>query len=374
MTGIQKIIASFISLILLATFLFALPISNLPTSEATLFDHLFTAISFVCVSGLMSVPLTETYTAFGQIIGMIFMQIGGLSLVTILGLIMMYLKQRLSLSDSILFQTAVNRSNADQFKAFMSVVFKYTFLFEAIGFIIFLGRFVPLYGWKRSSFTALFLSISAFCNAGFDNLGLVSLQPFAKDWLINLTASSLILAGGLGFSVWFDLKSNFKFFSFRHFRLFWRQLTVNTKVVLSVTLVITTIGTLFPLIIEWNNPATIGSFNPFEKIMTSYFQSISLRTAGFSTLDYTQIYSGSAMLYLIQMLIGGSPGGTAGGIKTTTILVVLLFFYHEVRDLNHVNIFNRTINPIVSPCSYIRNIVSRSFMVRCVYGFIAFSF
>ena len=217
-----------------------------------------------------------------------------------------------------------------------------------IAAVILSFRFVPELGTGKGIFTAFFLAISAFCNAGFDNLGSNSLINYATDPLLNLVIAALIILGGIGFSVWFDFKNSY--LSMREStkskkkKSFCRRLHYHTKIVLWLTGIILLSGTVLTMLTEWNNPNTIGNLSFLDKLLVSFFQTVTMRTAGFASIDYTTAHPTSLLLYSIQMLIGGSPGGTAGGVKTTTFLVVLLFIRSEVYDERMIQFRNHRIS------------------------------
>ena len=185
-------------------------------------------------------------------------------------------------------------------------------------------RFIPRFGWGHGIFNSIFVAVSAFCNAGFDNFGGDSMMSFQTDWLVNLTLSALIITGGLGFMVWFDLATKARNQSGR------RTLRFHTKVVLWLTAAILLFGTVTSLLTEFNNPATIGSLPLGEKVLVSFFQTVSMRTAGFASLDYTAVRPVTLFVYILQMFLGGAPGGTAGGMKITTFLVLILLARKEL--------------------------------------------
>ncbi|CZQ88916.1 cation transporter [Trichococcus palustris] len=344
----QKIAISFAFVIFTGSLLLTLPISQLPTSEATYLDNLFTSVSMVCVTGLFTQSVYESYTIFGQIVGMALMQIGGLGLMTLIASVITRFKKRIGLRNRLAVQEGINRGDARGFREYLSDILKYTAVIEGTGFLLMSFRFVPLYGWGRGLFTSLFLSISAFCNAGFDNLGNVSLVDYVHDPLVNFVITSLIILGGIGFSVWFDVTKSIKCFSAkkgkRSLRIFFRSLSLHSRLALLVTVTVIAVGMLFFVAVEYNNPDSIGTFTFPQKLLAGYFQTVTMRTAGFATIDYTTVYPFTLFWFVITMFIGGSPGGTAGGLKTTTFAIVVLMLYNEVRGQSNVNIAHHTID------------------------------
>ena len=204
----SKIALSFLVIILVGSVLLSLPISNLETSTATYFDQLFMAVSMVCVTGLAVVPVASTYTLFGQIVSLILIQIGGLGLMTIIAVLIIQAGRKVSYSNMMAIQEALNLDKMTHFKKFMLSIIRYTIIIEGTAFLLLTFQFVPEFGWSRGLFTSLYIAISAFCNAGFDNIGTTSLQAYATNPLINGVVSSLIILGGIGFSVWFDVFKN----------------------------------------------------------------------------------------------------------------------------------------------------------------------
>ena len=342
LTPTQRIVLSFAGVILVGSILLTLPISQLPTSEARYWDNLFTTVSMVCVTGLFTQPVASSYTAFGQIICILLMQIGGLSFLSFVGLIALQARKKLSFVNLSTLQESFSRTDTKNFQGFIFSVFRFTFAIEGLGALLLAFHFVPKFGWAKGLFTSVFLAVSAFCNAGFDNMGAISLVDYVKDPYINLIIASLIIMGGLGFSVWFDFQGRLDR------KQTGRKLSFHTKIVLGLTATILTVGTLLSLITEYNNPATIGQFSFGHKLLASFFQTVTMRTAGFATIDYTQARPISLLIYTFQMMLGGAPGGTAGGIKITTFLVLLAYARSEIMGLPHTNFKRRTIDSLTT--------------------------
>ena len=342
LTPTQRIVLSFAGVILVGSILLTLPISQLPTSEARYWDNLFTTVSMVCVTGLFTQPVASSYTAFGQFICILLMQIGGLSLLSFVGLIALQARKKLSFVNLATLQESFSRADTKNFQGFIFSVFRFTFAIEGLGALLLACHFVPKFGWAKGLFTSVFLAVSAFCNAGFDNMGAISLVDYVKDPYINLIIASLIIMGGLGFSVWFDFQGRLDR------KQTGRKLSFHTKVVLGLTATILTVGTLLTLITEYNNPATIGQFSFGHKLLASFFQTVTMRTAGFATIDYTQARPISLLIYAFQMMLGGAPGGTAGGIKITAFLVLLAYARSEIMGLPHTNFKRRTIDSLTT--------------------------
>lgn len=340
----QQIALSFASVILTGAFLLNLPISN-RIEGATFIDHLFTSTSAVCVTGLSTIVVAQQYTTFGHWVIIALMQVGGLGLMTLIAVFVIFLSGKLSISNRLALNEAVNFFNLNDFHHFIINILKYTIIFESIGFLLYAIRFVPQFGWSSGIFISLFTAVSAFVNAGLDIIGPVSLQAYAHDPIVNFTTMYLIVVGGLGFGVWFDLSQGSKSLIRKSHPLQYvvKHLKVHTKIVITTTLALIFGGALLILLIEFNNPNTIQSFNFFDKIMASLFQSITTRTAGFATLNMASMKAASLLIMMLLMFIGGSPGGTAGGIKTTTFAILVLMIVSELRNKKEIIVFNRKI-------------------------------
>ncbi|HEW0492343.1 TPA: TrkH family potassium uptake protein [Streptococcus pneumoniae] len=310
----RRIFLSFALVILLGSLLLSLPFVQVESSRATYFDHLFTAVSAVCVTGLSTLPVAHTYNIWGQIICLLLIQIGGLGLMTFIGVFYIQSKQKLSLRSRATIQDSFSYGETRSLRKFVYSIFLTTFLVESLGAILLSFRLIPQLGWGRGLFSSIFLAISAFCNAGFDNLGSTSLFAFQTDLLVNLVIAGLIITGGLGFMVWFDLAGHVG-------RKKKGRLHFHTKLVLLLTIPVA------------------------DKVLVSFFQTVTMRTAGFSTIDYTQAHPVTLLIYILQMFLGGAPGGTAGGLKITTFFVLLVFARSELLGLPHANVARRTIAP-----------------------------
>ena len=332
----RRIFLSFAGVIFIGSLLLSLPFVQVSGSQATYFDHLFTTVSMVCVTGLFTQPVATTYNVWGQLICMLLIQIGGLGLMTFIGVFYIQGKQKLSLRSRETIQESFSYGETRSLRAFIRSIFLTTFLVEGLGAFLLSFRFIPEFGWGRGIFTSIFLAISAFCNAGFDNFGSSSLVNYQTDPLINLVIAGLIITGGLGFMVWFDLATQLG-------KKKKRRLRFHTKLVLFLTAGILLFGTVSTLFTEWHNPGTIGNLSVPEKVLVSFFQTVSMRTAGFASIDYTQARPVTLFIYILQMFLGGAPGGTAGGLKITTFFVLLVFARSELLGLPHANVAQRTI-------------------------------
>lgn len=340
----QQIAISFVFVITTGALLLWLPISN--KIEGTGFiDHLFTSTSAVCVTGLASVIPIVQYTIFGQFVMILLMQIGGLGLMTLIAVFLIFVGGKLSHTEKLAMAEAVNRPTLGNLSHFLKFILIYTAIFEGMGVFLLSLRFIPQFGFASGLYKALFVAVSAFCNAGFDNLATDNLIGYVNDPLVSLTVATLIVMGGLGFSVWFDLTQGAKSILKRKitFRSAVKHLRPHSKLVLWMTGILLASGMLFIFWVEYTNPSTLHPLSFGSKLLASYFQSATLRTAGFSTLNIGLLRPFTQFVMMIYMFIGGSPGGTAGGIKTTTFAILVLMIVAEIRGRNEVVIFGRSI-------------------------------
>ena len=333
---------SFLIVILIGSVLLSLPISSQHGKGINYIDALFTATTSTCVTGLVTVPTYATWSLFGQIVILILIQMGGLGVVAFMAAFMIIINKKFKLKDYQLIQDAFNLHTLSGLKKFIKHVFLGTLIIELIGALLYMIVFIPDYGIK-GIWLSCFNSVSAFCNAGIDVIGDYSLCDYATNPLINITTSLLIVLGGLGFIVWWDVLRVFKQFKNKRFKCL-KSLTLHSKIVLSSTLILIFGGALLIFIFEYNNMNTIGSFNLFDKVQISLFQSITTRTAGFATIPQENLTDQSVIICIILMFIGGSPVGTAGGIKTITVVSLLAIAVASIRNKKEVVLFNRNLS------------------------------
>ncbi|EXJ23255.1 Potassium uptake protein, integral membrane component, KtrB [Alkalibacterium sp. AK22] len=342
-----KIVVSFAAVMVTGSLLLALPFSQLDSSQATYFDHLFGSISMVAVTGLYTVPVAHTYNLFGQIVVLALIKLGGLGIITIVSAIILQFGRRVSMKEEVTLKQALNRSDMMGFRNFLIAVVKYTTVIEAIGAFFLAFHMVPLLGWGRGLFTSIFLAVSAFNNAGFDNLGTTSLQQFVQTPVVNIVIPILIVLGGIGFSVWFDVARHFKEFikvrSWIDFKGNYRRLKLHTRLVIKWSLWLIVAAMTIIVLAEWNHLASIGDMTFAGKIQAVFFQAVTLRTAGFATIDLTQLHMFTIVVFTVFMFIGGSPGGTAGGAKTSTVALVVKLIGTELKGMTNVNYKKRTL-------------------------------
>ncbi len=341
LTTTHIIMLSFLGAILVGSLLLFLPISSSNGKSINYLDALFTATTATCVTGLVTVPTATSWSLFGQIVILILIQIGGLGVVAFLAAFAIIINKKLRLKDNQLIQDAFNLNTMSGLKQFITRVFVGTFVIEGIGALCYMTVFIPEFGVK-GIWISIFNAISAFCNAGMDIVGLESLCHYATNPMINVTTLSLIVLGGLGFIVWWDFLRVLKEFKNKKFKCF-KSLTLHSKIVLVATAFLILIGAILIFCFEYNNPLTIGNLNLYDKIQVSFFQSITTRTAGFATVPQENLTNASALLCMVLMFIGGSPVGTAGGIKTVTIVLVVATALTSIKNKNEIVLFNRTI-------------------------------
>ncbi|MFU2164813.1 TrkH family potassium uptake protein [Streptococcus pluranimalium] len=344
----QRLSFSFLIVILIGSLLLAQPFMHYAHApDTTYFDHLFNVVSMVCVTGLSVFAVGDVYNGFGQLVVMLLIQIGGLGLVTLIAISSLALRRKMNLTDQSLLQSALSRENPQDLKEFLYLVYRFTFMVEGILALVLMIDFIPRFGLGNGMFNAIFLAISAFCNAGFDNLGSSSLQQYTTNPIINLTLAGLIATGGLGFGVWQDILrciKNYLTQQPKQLKNMFTPLSNQSQLVLRTTAIILVAGTVLSWLFEANNSKTIGNLSLGQQLMTSFFQTVSMRTAGFSTIDYSHTTPATNFLYMIQMIIGGAPGGTAGGIKVTVIAIIALLFRAELSGQTEVTFRHRTID------------------------------
>ncbi len=341
-TTTQIILLSFLLVILVGSILLALPISSATGSAVSYIDALFTATTSTCVTGLVTLPTVSAWSVFGQIVILMLIQIGGLGVITIMTGLMLMLNRKLGIGDRLLIQDAFNLNTMSGLIKFVKNVLLGTLIIEGIGAVLYMLVFVPEFGAK-GIWISVFNSISAFCNAGIDIIAENSLCNYAVNPLINIVTCALIILGGLGYIVWWDIIRVIKSRSQKNRKIF-RHLTLHSKIAITVTAGLIIGGAILIFIFEYANPVTIGEMNLFDKIQVSFFQSVTTRTAGFASVPQENLTNASAAVSVILMLIGGSPVGTAGGMKTVTIAVLICSAMATIGNKNSATLFGRRIS------------------------------
>ena len=347
----QIIILGFLFVIIIGTALLMLPISSQTGESVSFSTALFTATTSTCVTGLVVVP-TFTWSIFGQAVILAMIQIGGLGVVTVMSGILIVINQKIGLENRLIIQDAFNLNSLSGLVRFVKKVLIGTLLVEGVGALLYMIVFVPSFGVK-GIWISVFGSISAFCNAGMDIIGENSLYNYVSNPLINIVTMALIVLGGLGYIVWWDVIKSAKSKLTAKTR-FWQNLTLHSKIAIVSTAVLILCGTVCILAFEYSNAKTIADMNLGDKILASLFQSVTTRTAGFASLPQENLTTASSVLSMILMFIGGSPVGTAGGIKTVTFAVLLLSTISVIKGKNSVSVFNRQISKAtINKCSAI---------------------
>lgn len=357
------IMISFLCVILLGSLLLSLPVSAADGEPVPYIDALFTATTATCVTGLVTLTTATAWSLFGQTVILLLIQVGGLGIITVMAGVMLALHRRMGLTDRILLQDSFNLNSLSGLSSFLGRVILGTFAVEAAGALLYMTVLVPEFG-PRGIWYAVFNAVSAFCNAGMDVIGENSLMNYATSPLINTVTSLLIVLGGLGFPVWWDILRVIGLSVRKRNPRFLSHLTLQSKMALTATAILLFGGGLIILLLENNNPATLGGLSFFDKVQVALFQSVTTRTAGFATVDQAALTPASTVLCLILMFIGGSPVGTAGGVKTVTVLVLAVYAFSTVRGRNEVGLFNRRI-----PRDALRKsvaVVGMSFLIAAV--------
>lgn len=337
LSAAKIVVVGFALIILLGACLLTLPAASRSGISCGFRPALFTATSATCVTGLVLYDTWTQWSGFGQVVILCLIQIGGLGFMSVATLLIFFLRRRIGLKQRLVMAQALSLNDIDGVVRLQKTVLIGSFSIEALGALILTVRFWPEFGLRRAVRWGIFHSVSAFCNAGFDIFGVLSpgasLIPFQSDPVVLLTLGSLVVIGGLGFLVWEDIAQKRRL----------RHLTVYTRLVLLTTLVLLLAGWALTCLLEWNNPQTLGPMSLPDKLLNGLFQSITLRTAGFAAIDQAQLTPAGKALAVMLMLIGGSSGSTAGGMKTVTFMVLLLFITSRARGKSSVCIFKRTI-------------------------------
>jgi len=319
--------------ILTGATLLNLPFASVDGNSIGFIDALFTSASAVCVTGLIVVNTAAHWTLFGKIVILILIQIGGLGIMTMATLIAFLLGKRITLKDRLLIREELNVTTLQGIVLLTKRVLIMTIGIEAVGAIFLSLTFTKELGMIKGIWFSIFHAISAFCNAGFDITG-NSLVDYTGDVVVSVTVMMLIILGGIGFYVFMEVLRE------RRFRYF----SLHTKLVLIITFILIVSGALLVLIMEYNNPQTLGALNIKDKIMASFFQSITPRTAGFNTIDTAGLGYGTSLLIIIFMFVGGSPGSTAGGIKTTTTGIIIISTYRLIMGYEDIEVLKKRID------------------------------
>lgn len=335
----------FLLLILLGTVLLRLPWASASGVSVAWSDALFTATTSVCVTGLVTVPTYSAWSFFGQAVILVLIQLGGLGVISFTILFMHLLGKKIGLRESQLIKDAYNLDSNNGMDKLVRKIFIGTLIVEGTGALLYSFVFVPEYGisgiWK-----SIFNAVSAFCNAGMDILGPSSLIDYQGNIAVNLITMSLIILGGIGFPIWFltiDKIKEYKRGDISLKRLI-RTVPLSAKAVLTMTACLIFLGALIIFLLEFSNEETIGRLPLGKKILASVFQSVTTRTAGFCSIPQSGLRRSTIIVCCVLMFIGGSPSGTAGGIKTTTFLILAASMFSAVSGRDNTEVFKRKIN------------------------------
>ena len=349
------ILLSFLVLILIGALLLSLPISSSDGEAKPFLDALFTATTSSCVTGLVVTPTFSSWSIFGQAVILILIQIGGLGVITVMSGLMILLHRKMGIDDRMLLQDAFNLNSLSGLVRFVKKVIAGTLIIEGIGALLYMIVFVPDFGAK-GVWISVFNSVSAFCNAGIDIIADNSLCDYVLNPIVNIVTCSLIIMGGIGYIVWWDVIRILKQSRTKKVGFF-KSLTLHSKIAITTTLALILVGAILIFVFEYKNPQTMKDYSLFEKIEVSIFQAVTTRTAGFATIPQENLTNASSIVCLLLMFIGGSPVGTAGGIKTVTFTVLVASAIASIRNKENADVFGRQLT---------KQAVSKSVAVTCM--------
>ncbi len=342
-------------IILLGAFLLCLPIASRAGEWGNPVNCLLTATSATCVTGLIAYDTFTHWSLFGQLVILTMIQIGGLGFMTFISMFALFLKKKISLRERLLLMQSSGSMQLEGVQRLIRNILLGTLFFEGVGAAILAIRFIPKYGLWEGIYNSIFHAVSAFCNAGFDLMGkegpFSSLTTFHNDPLVLITIMLLVVIGGLGFIVWSDIK---------HHRLHLKRYSLHSKIVLITTAVLLLGGSLF---FYFSENTVLAGMGTGERVLNAVFQSVTLRTAGFNSVDQAQLSGAGSILSMIFMLIGGSPASTAGGVKTVTIAVVLITALAAIRNRREVELYKKRLSA---------TIIRQAFAVLMIYILVTF--
>lgn len=359
LTAPQLILLAFFSLIIIGSLLLWLPISSADGKSVSFTDAFFTSSTSVCVTGLVTLPTVSAWSVFGKVVILLLIQIGGLGVITVMAELMILVHRKIGIADRILIQDSFNLNTTSGIVKFTKKVVFGTLAVESVGALLYMTVFVPDFGIKGVWYS-VFNSVSAFCNAGIDIISENSLCGYALNPIINIVTCLLIILGGIGYIVWWDVVRVIKKRTKQKIKL-WSSLTLHSKIALFTTAVLIVTGAVCFYIFEYGNPETMKGLPVGDRILLSLFQSVTTRTAGFATVPQQNLTVSSSVLSLLLMFIGGSPVGTAGGIKTVTFAVLAASAVSVIKNKNDVNMFGRRIS--ISAVRKASAVAAVSFMI-----------
>ena len=337
LTPAQIIAVSFAAIILLGSMLLMLPVSSRNGASCGFTPALFTATSATCVTGLVLYDTWTQWSGFGQAVIISLIEIGGLGFMRFASVFVFALRRKVGITQKMLMAQALSVNDMEGVVNLQKTVLLGSLMIQGAGALVLFLRFLPQFGPQRALTWGVFHAISAFCNAGFDIFGVFAPGASAvfvnDDPLVCLTLMTLIAVGGLGFFVWEEVVRVRR----------WKCFSVYTRLVLIMSGVLTLVGWILFCLLEWDNPQTLGAMPGWQKLLNGLFQSVTVRTAGFASVDQAALTEGSKAVSMALMLIGGSSGSTAGGVKTVTMLVLILSLWNQARGKASVSVFKRTV-------------------------------
>lgn len=353
----RVIIASFLVIMFIGTILLMLPFATNSGKSIGFFDSLFTTVSATCVTGLVVRDTATTFNNFGRVVLLLLIQVGGLGLVTIYSFAVSMFRRKVTVKTRVLAQENTGSFSYSELKGLLKTIISMTFGFEFIGFVLFSTQFIPQFGYGTGLFKALFSSVSAFCNAGFDLMGDTASGPYSSftayngNVVVMLTATFLIFSGGLGFHVWKDLID----YSIAKIRTIMKHdkkertnihMKFHTRLAFFMTIALLAGGTLLILMLEWSNTSglTLGNLPISEKLNASLFQSMSLRTAGMNSIDLLAMRDCTKVVCVILMFVGAGAGSTGGGIKVQAFALLISTVKNDLMGKSEVVIHNHRVN------------------------------
>ncbi len=341
----QLIATGFLIAIMIGTLFLMLPISSSDGTYTPFLEALFASTASVSVTGLGLVDTFDYWSFFGQFVILLLIQFGGLGIVTFTTFVMIVIGKKVSLKDRMLIQDAYNLNSLGGLVKFIKKVVIGSLIVESVGALLYMIEFIPKYGIAKGIWISIFNAVSAFCNAGIDIIGKDSLVNYVTNPLINIITCVLVLLGGLGFVVWFDVLNIVKLIRNKKMarKSFFNRLALHTKIVIVATMFLIIIGTILILIFEYNNPETLGDLSWVHKMMAASFQSINIRTSGFHTLSVMALREPTLLVYMVFMFIGGSPVSTAGGIKTISFALIVIAVISVAKADEDTVVFGREI-------------------------------
>jgi trk system potassium uptake protein TrkH len=334
-TPVRVLSLGFALVIFTGACLLTLPVAAISGESTPFIDCLFTSTSAVCVTGLVTVDTGTHWTYFGKTVIISLIQIGGLGFMSFATLIALLLGKKITLKERLVMQEAMNAFDLQGLVRMAKYILIFTFSVEFIGALLLSTQFIPEFGLGKGIYYSIFHSISAFCNAGFDLIGnFRSLTPYYNNTVIIVTIGLLIAVGGLGFSVWTEIYNNKGL----------KRISLHSKVAISITVVLIFGGALLMFLFEFNNPGTMKDMSLKGKLLSSWFASVTPRTAGYNSISTSDMSMAGRFLTVILMFIGGSPGSTAGGIKTTTFGIVLFTIISIIKGKDDTEIFKKRLS------------------------------